>query len=125
MNGEEYVNTISEEKNKGQKDFLGSSNSKKSGACYSWWKKYSYTQLSLSLQYDITTKKTSETFECIFQELFPPTPSSGLLSVPSKLTENYRWLKLKDSETVQVLYQPAPYKAPDPNKIKTILIRKA
>ena len=36
MNGEEYVNTISEEKNKSKKDFLGSSNSKKSGACYPW-----------------------------------------------------------------------------------------
>lgn len=80
--------------------------------------------MSLSLQDGITTKKTSETFECIFQELFPPTPSSRLLSVPSKLTENYRWLKLKDSKTVQVFHQPASYKAPDPNKIETILIRK-
>jgi hypothetical protein len=40
-------------------------------------------------------------------------------------TEDTRWLKPKASEIEQALYQQASYKAPGPDNIKTIAIRRA
>jgi hypothetical protein len=44
---------------------------------------------------------------------------------PSTPAEDTRWPKLKALEIEQALYQQALYKAPDPDNIKTIAIRKA
>ena len=72
-----------------------------------------------------TTKELSEIVDCFFEELFPLAPSSGSRGTPPTLTEDPRWPKLKVSEIGQALYQQAPYKAPGPDNIKTIAIRKA
>ena len=125
--GEEFAKAMSEAKRKCWNDFLSSRNSNNIWDVLPYVKKKQpHTVVSQLTRKDgTTTKEFSEIVDCFFQELFPPAPSSGLSGISLSYTEDTRWPKLKASEIEQALYQQAPYKAPGPDNIKTIAIRKA
>ena len=125
--GEEFEEAMSEAKRKCWNDFLSSRNSNNIWDVLAYVKEKQPRTVvpQLTRKDGTTTKELSEIVECFFEELFPLAPSSGSLGTPPTPTEDPRWPKLKVSEIGQALYQQAPYKAPGPDNIKTIAIRKA
>ena len=124
---DEFSEAMIKAKRKCWNDFLSSRNSRNIWDVLPFVKRTKpATAISqLTMKDGNKARSLSEVTDCLFQELFPPAPSTGSLNIPTKPKEDARWPKLKTCEIEKALYQQAPYKASGPDEIKTIALKTA